>query len=112
MRFKDMAQEVVIPNLVELIGTIQPESIISRTFYRGEDMKAVLFGFDAGQELSEHTSSHSAIIQIIQGEATITLGDDRHELSAGSWVHLPARMKHSVYARTPLVMLLSMFSKD
>lgn len=107
-----MAQEVVIPNLVELIGTIQPESIISRTFYRGEDMKAVLFGFDAGQELSEHTSSHSAIIQIIQGEATITLGDDRHELSAGSWVHLPARMKHSVYARTPLVMLLSMFSKD
>jgi quercetin dioxygenase-like cupin family protein len=103
---------LLIDDLVSLIGTIQPGSIVSRTFFKGERMKATLFGFDAGQELTEHTSSQEAIIQIVQGEATVTLGGDRHELKAGSWVHMPPRLKHSVYAKTPLIMLLSMFSAD
>jgi quercetin dioxygenase-like cupin family protein len=108
-----MEQEyVVIPDLVELVGTIQPQSIVSRTFYRGEDVKAVLFGFDAGQELSEHTSTQSAVIQIVQGDATITLGEDRYEVSAGSWLHMPTGLKHSVHAKTQLIMLLSMFSRE
>jgi quercetin dioxygenase-like cupin family protein len=102
----------LIANLAGLIESIQPESIVSRTFYRDERVKGVLFGFDAGQELSEHTSSQAAIVQIIQGEATITLGDDRHELAAGGWIHLPPRLKHSVYARTPLIMLLMMYGAD
>lgn len=99
----------LVNDLAGLIEAIQPESIVSRTFYRGDGMKAVAFGFDAGQELSEHTSSQSAIIQIIQGEATLTLGDDRHEVAAGAWIQMPPRLKHSVYAKTPLIMLLLMF---
>ena len=103
---------LLVEDLVGLTGTIQPDSIVSRTFFRGERMKATLFGFDAGQELTEHTSSQEAIIQIVQWEATVTLGDDRHELKAGSWVHMPPRLKHSIYAKTPLIMLLSMFSAE
>jgi len=94
------------------MDAIQPESIISRTFYKDDRLKAILGGFDAGQELSEHTSSQSAIIQIVQGEATVTLGDDRHELADGAWIHMPPRLKHSVYARTPLLMLLLMVDPD
>lgn len=102
----------LINDLAELIDAIQPQSIISRTFYRGNGIKGILFGFDAEQELSEHTSSQSAIIQIIQGEATVTLGDDKHALSAGAWVQMPPRLKHSIYAKTPLIMLLLMYGID
>ena len=98
----------LIDSVAGLVDAIQPDSIVSRTFYNDGRLKAILFGFDAGQELSEHTSSQAAIIQIVQGEATVTLGDDRHELSAGAWVHMAPRLKHSVYARTPLLMLLLM----
>ena len=70
----------LIENLDDLIESIQPDSIVSRTFYKDERLKGILFGFDTGQELSEHTSSQAAIIQIVQGEATVTLGADRHEL--------------------------------
>ena len=42
------------------------------------------------------------------GEATLTLGGDRHEVTAGAWVHMPAKLPHSVKARTPLTMLLLM----
>jgi quercetin dioxygenase-like cupin family protein len=97
---------VLIDDLVGLIDKIPVDSIVSHTFYKGDRMKAVLFGFDAGQELSEHTSSQAAIIQIIKGDATFTLGEDRHELSAGAWIHLPPNLKHSVFAKTPLLMLL------
>lgn len=103
---------MLIPNLEELIDDMKPDSIVSRTFYKSDGMKAILFGFDAGQELSEHTSSQSAIIQIVKGDATVTLGEDRHELSAGAWTHMPPRLKHSIYAKTPLMMLLLMFGAE
>jgi quercetin dioxygenase-like cupin family protein len=107
-----MADYTLIPDLETLIETIQPDSIVSRTFHKNGNLKAIMFGFDTGQELSEHTSSQSAMIQIIKGDATVTLGDDQHELSSGAWMSMPPRLKHSVYAKTPLLMLLLMFGKE
>lgn len=98
----------LIPDLNDLIDSIQPESIISRTFYKARGVTGIVFGFDAGQTLSEHTSSQSAMIQILDGEATVTLGDDMHRLSAGAWAHMPPHLKHSIHADTPLIMLLIM----
>lgn len=106
------APYTLIENMADLMGSIKPDSIISRTFYKDDGMKAILFGFDTGQELSEHTSNQTAIIQILQGDATVRLGDDKHELKEGSWIHLPARLKHGIYAKTPLIMLLLMLSTE
>lgn len=102
----------LVDDVNRLVESIQPESIISRTFLKSDRLKAIVFGFDAGQELSEHTSSQAAIIHILSGEAVVTLGEDRHELAAGGWVHMPPRLKHSVYATTPLVLLLLMFGGE
>ncbi|MCU0498914.1 MAG: cupin domain-containing protein [Anaerolineae bacterium] len=101
-----MNDYTLIPRLTEMLEAIPPESIVSRTFYKEARLKAILFGFDAGQELSEHTSSQTAILQILQGEAILTLGDDRHEVSAGAWIQLAPRLKHRVQAITPVWMLL------
>jgi quercetin dioxygenase-like cupin family protein len=103
---------ILVEDLTALLGAIQQESIVSRTFFKGNRLKAILFGFDAGQELSEHTASQAAIIQIVQGEATVTVGEDRYELKAGSWLHMPTRLKHSVYAKTQMILLLLMYSAD
>ncbi|MCQ3976892.1 MAG: cupin [Anaerolineae bacterium] len=100
-----------IPNLLEQIPDIPSNSIVSRTFYQDERMKAILFGFAAGQELSEHTASQSAILYILQGEAGLTLGDDSMEAQAGTWVYMPPRLPHSLYAKTPVLMLLLLFKE-
>jgi quercetin dioxygenase-like cupin family protein len=108
-----VAQEyTLVEDLAGLIATIQPDSIVSRTFFRGDRAKAILFGFDAGQELSEHTSSQTAIIQIVQGEATVTLGDDKYELQAGCWIQMQPRLKHSVYAKSKMLVLLTMLGPE
>ncbi len=93
-------------DLCEEIGEIPTNGIISRTLHSDDKLKAILFGIDKGQELSEHTSTMPAIIHILKGEARLTLGDDPKEAKAGSWVHMPPQLKHSIYAKTPLVMLL------
>ncbi len=61
----------------DLAGHQPPEDgILTRTLYNDERVKAVIFGFGAGQELSEHTASMPAILQFLTGEARLTLGDD------------------------------------
>ena len=47
-----------------------------------------------------------AVLHFLQGEARLTLGDDVLEAQAGTWAHMPAGMRHSIQARTPVVMLL------
>lgn len=85
---------------------IPSQGILSRTLYQDDQVKVVLFGFDTGQELSEHTASMPAILQIVKGEARVTLGNDTVEAHAGFWVHMPAQLRHAVQAKTPVVMLL------
>ena len=92
----DLAREIEIPR----------NGILTRTLYADEQIKVVLFGFDAGQELSEHTASTPALLHFLQGEARLTLGNDSRDVGAGAWVRMPAQMQHSVSARTPVVMLL------
>src|SRR5687768_13357876 len=51
-RAKTMEQGfLLIDDLAALVNLKQPESIVSRTFFKGDRLKAILFGFDAGQEL-------------------------------------------------------------
>jgi quercetin dioxygenase-like cupin family protein len=98
-------QWTLIPDLAAH-QAMPADGTLSRTIYRDDQVKAVLFSFDAGQELSEHTASMPAIIQIVQGQADLTLGAETVTVGPGAWVHMPAGLRHAIVARTPLVMLL------
>lgn len=101
-----------IADLCKNLGEIPKDGILSRTIYSDNQVKAVLFGFDQGQELSEHTASVPAIIHIIKGEAKVTLGKDILETQAGSWIHMNPKLPHSIFAKTALVMLLLIFKAE
>ena len=82
------------------------DGIVSRTIFQDDRIKAVVFGFAQGQELSEHTAAKAAMLFFVKGEATLGLGDDLQEARPGTWVHMPANLKHSIKAKTPVVMML------
>jgi quercetin dioxygenase-like cupin family protein len=92
----DLLREVELP----------ADGTLSRTVHQDERLKAVLFGFAAGQELSEHTSSTPAVMHFLQGEATVTLGDDKMDVGPGAWIHMTAGLRHSIHTHTPVVMIL------
>ena len=79
---------------------------LALALFNDDRLKAVLFGFGQGEELSEHTASMPAVLHFLQGEAKPTLGDTTMEAKPATWVHMPAGLKHSIKARTPVVMLL------
>jgi len=95
-----------IPDLIELMGEVSDDTIISRTVYRDDQLKAILFGFAAGQELSEHTAAKPALIHFLKGEASVTIGDSSFVALAGSWLHMQPNVPHSIVAKEPLAMLL------
>ena len=96
----------IIPSLAELMGEIPEDSIVSRTVLTNDHLKAVLFGFASGQELSEHTAARPAVLHFLTGEAELTLGDESMKAGVGSWIHMPPNLPHSVRAITPVTMLL------
>ena len=93
--FSDLAKEAQPPD----------KGILSRTLYSDDRLKAVVFGFAQGEELSEHTASMPAVLHFLRGEAKVTLGDDTVEAQPGTWVRMPTGLRHSIRAQTPVVML-------
>ena len=100
-------------HIIDLAKEVEPpeDGILTRTLFNDDHVKAVIFGFGQGEELSEHTASMPAILHFIQGEATLTLGDKTVEAQPGTWIHMPANLQHSVHAKTPVVMLLLLLKK-
>ena len=93
-------------DILALLPEVPADSILSRTVFDGPDMKGTLFGFAAGQELSEHTASRAAVLHFLKGDAQLTLGQETFDAVPGSWVHMPPHLPHSIVAREPTVMLL------
>jgi quercetin dioxygenase-like cupin family protein len=92
----DLRAEVAVPQ----------GGILSRTVYEDDRVTLVMFAFDAGQELSEHTSARAALIEILDGEAAIVLDGAARSGGPGTWIAMPPGMRHAIRATTPLVMSL------
>jgi quercetin dioxygenase-like cupin family protein len=90
------------------VSAIPAGSIISKALTTNDKVKITIFGFDTGQELTEHTAAHPAIIHFLAGEADLMLGTDKLKAGAGTWAYMPAKLPHSLVAKTPVTMLLIM----
>jgi quercetin dioxygenase-like cupin family protein len=99
--------------LADLNAEVQiPENgILSRTLYNDDHLKVVIFGFAIEQELSAHTAPMAASLYFVRGEAELMLGEDRREVKAGCFVHMPPGLTHGIVARTPVVLLLAMYKQ-
>ena len=104
-----MSEYTLVQSIIDEVE-IPANGILSRDLYKGDKSKVMVFGFDTGQELSEHTASMPAALNFIKGEAQVTLGDDTFDAATGTWIHMPPELKHSIKAKTPLVMLLTLFT--
>jgi len=40
---------------------IQPDAVVSNVVHRGVGMNVTVFGFDAGEELTEHQAARAAV---------------------------------------------------
>lgn len=85
-----------------------PNGIVSRTLLRTDTTRVVLFGFAEGQELTEHTSTQQAVIQILSGECEFSLAGEPRLVKAGDLIYMPPNLRHAVKAIKPFSMLLTL----
>jgi quercetin dioxygenase-like cupin family protein len=83
--------------------------IVSRTLFQGPTGRMVLFGFDRGQELSEHTSPYRAFVHVLTGECEFLLGTEWRHLKAGDLAHMTPGLPHAAKATSRFSMLLTLF---
>jgi len=96
--------------MVSLPGETQfaDHGIVSRSLLATANLRVTLFGFAAGEELTEHTSTRHALIQILSGECEFSLAGKPQLLKAGDLLYLPPNLPHAVRATKQFSMLLTL----
>ena len=85
------------------------QGIASRILIKTSGGNLTLFAFDAGQGLTEHTSPFDALVMVLDGVLTLTIGGTPVRATPGSIVRMPADVPHAVDAPEAARMLLIMF---
>lgn len=86
----------------------QDGAIVSRTLVKTAAGSVTLFAFDEGQELSEHTVPHDALVHVFDGEARITIAGTSHRVGTAEMIIMPANRPHAVLASQRFKMMLVM----
>ncbi|MBJ8350292.1 MULTISPECIES: cupin domain-containing protein [Streptococcus] len=85
---------------------IEEEQMLSKTLVQRKDLGMTLFSLDKGQEIGRHSSPGDAMVNILTGEALITIGEENFSVSAGETIIMPANIPHSLFAKEAFQMLL------
>ena len=110
---KEKKKEAIFEGLV-LVSKIFFSSVSYSTSNFGIVVVTVtFFAFDQGQGLSEHSAPFDAMVQIIDGEAEITISGVKNTVKAGEIIIMPANEPHALQAvNSPYKMILTMIKSD
>ena len=101
------AETATVLSLNERIVYVK-NSVVSQQIIKSKAGNITLFAFDEGQQLSEHSAPFDAVVQVIDGEAEISIAGKPHQVRGGEMIILPANIPHAVHAATAFKMLLTM----
>ncbi|MDQ7785783.1 MAG: cupin domain-containing protein [Desulfomonilaceae bacterium] len=96
------SEPLVLANLVDY----EEGRVVSRTFAQNKSLSLTLFAFDEEEGLSSHTAAGDAFVYVLDGEASITIGDRDVVVRAGEVVVMPAHVPHALHAHQRFKMLL------
>ena len=102
---RDLAARAL--KLADMVG-YQEGSVVSRAMVDKKTGTVILFAFDEGQGLNEHSTPFDALVYIVDGEAEITISGKSFHLREGEITIMPAHEPHAVRALGRLKMLLTM----
>jgi quercetin dioxygenase-like cupin family protein len=105
-----MANEFVKGKKFNFITEVDYSSggIVSKNVLKHPTGNISLFSFDKGESLSTHTAPFDATIQVLEGNARITIGGEPNDLVGGESIIMPAGIPHSVLATERFKMVLIM----
>jgi quercetin dioxygenase-like cupin family protein len=101
------AEALLLANLI----TPTDGGIASRVLLKTGGGNVTLFAFDSGEGLTEHTTPFDALVFVLDGLLTLTIGGVAVSAAPGTVVRLPATVPHAVDATVASRMLLVMLKE-
>ena len=97
----------IMTDLSDIASMIQinEEATVSRTVMHAEGVRLVLFSFDKGEILSEHTAAMPVILHTLEGDGRTVV------LRPGDVIHFGTRLPHAVRALEPSKLALYMLDR-
>ncbi|SEO06069.1 Cupin domain-containing protein [Amphibacillus marinus] len=93
-------------DLAEQIDIV-PNKKASKAIVQRKDLTLTLFALDQGQQIAMHTATGDALVQILEGEAHIIIGENSFIVKEGQAIVMPAEIPHALEATEAFKMLLT-----
>lgn len=74
-------------------GRVKPVSVLKAT-----GANVVIFAFDNGAVLREHSAMQPVLLQAVEGKLTVNIDGQDFELTPGDLLHIEPHVEHSVTA--------------
>ena len=100
-------QPAVFTGTLDAVPVVEAATT-SRVAIDNATARVVVFSFDAGEQLTEHTATVPVVVQLVTGRMRFNVAGTDHELAAGDLVYLPPNEVHALEAHEPSHLALTM----
>lgn len=80
---------------------------VAKSFHTGDKFKVLIFGFNKGMKLEDHTAKHPTKLLVLEGDVIYHLDKKDIRLKHHEEVDIPANVPHSVGALQDSIILLT-----
>lgn len=80
---------------------VTASSTTSRVVVDNPAVRVVVFAFDEGELLTEHSSPRAVVVQLLDGAIRFTVGEEEHAMEPGDVIYLAPGEKHALVADAP-----------
>lgn len=110
---KKFIKNVEFGKALEMVNLVeyQPGRVVSLTLVQNEELTLTLFAFAKGEGVSTHSAPGDAMVYMLDGEAEITIGEEKLIAHAGETIVMPTNIPHGLNATEDFKMMLILVKK-
>jgi len=106
-----VSESVVTAGLLEALPVTE-SSITSRVVVNNPLLRVVVFAFDTGEMLTEHSSPRAVVVQLLDGRIDLRLDGATTTLVPGDVIYMEPGVRHAVVALEPSHLSLVMVDTE
>lgn len=96
----DLATSLAHTDLLASVP-VTPSSTTSRVVVNNPALRVVVFAFDTGELLTDHSSPRAVVVHLLAGAVRFTVGEVEHAMVPGDVLYLAPGQQHSLVADAP-----------
>ena len=105
---KKFIKNIEFSKALEMVNLVEYQDgrVVSLTLVQNDTLTLTLFAFAKGEAVSTHSAPGDAMVYILDGEASITVGDNKFIATKGQTLVMPSNIPHGLDATENFKMML------